>query len=788
MKLKVLIILIFFIEISTIYSQNTISGKIVDETKEVLPFANVILYKTGNKTPITGAVSNDNGHYLFENIANGNYWIEVSTIGLKTEKSKSFELNNTNKKLNFALSEETQSLNEIVIKVKRPVIRQTAEKLIVDLEKSEMVSSNLQDIMKRVPGIIVSNNGISYAGQNNIRILINGKTTEYMDMNTLLRDMPADNIAKIELVEQPGAEFDAEGSGPLVNIILKKNVRLGTHGNIVGWVGEDEGFEYGTSASIASYQNKLNWQAGAGYSSPTWREDLFIKRTVGTETYDQATIEPYNPKSVRANASVDYYFNDNHSIGISARKTTTKSDRISRSSTEITSQTATNLLISENSFDRERVVFNINPYYEFKTDKHSFITDFNYVDYANNNVNNIYSLNGSTIPYTSQRYLQNGKYQIKAYKADYTRTFSDDFSISFGSKYSQVNTDSDLQSFAHNINGGFDFLSSQSNRFLVNENIFAAYSKINVTKGKWTFSGGLRFENSNTEGTASSTNITNTRKISKIFPSAAVSRKLNEKLGASLSYSYRIRRPNYNTLNSFVTYYDPFSSEQGNPNLRPAFTNNYQFNLTFNGQPFFTVGYSETKDALFEIITQNDATAQIARSTINLSDRKNWNFRLFAPLSFIKGLEGYTGFIVNHNKFQSNGLSPELDLKKWSLYWFTQASYELPWKINAELNGHYGTGALEGQIDVGWIAGLDLSFGKKFLDDRLKVNLGINKILNRGFVGTINYGNIMANVESNQSRQNVQLRLTYSFGSQFGKKKSKRNSSEEEEERINDNN
>ena len=95
---------------------------------------------------------------------------------------------------------------------------------------------------------------------------------------------------------------------------------------------------------------------------------------------------------------------------------------------------------------------------------------------------------------------------------------------------------------------------------------------------------------------------------------------------------------------------------------------------------------------------------------------------------------------------------------------------------------------MEGQIDVDWLAELDVSFGKKFMNDRLKVNLGLSKILNRGFVGNIDYGNGTAWVESNGSRQNIQLRFVYSFGSQFGKKKGRRNLSRDEEERIRDNN
>lgn len=778
------IIIISILGVLSAQGQNKIYG-LITENNVPLEYANVILYNKTSKEVVTGTISDKQGVYAFNSIKNGIYYIEVSMLGFKTKTSKEFQLS-ADKELNFTLNEEAESLNEVVVKSKRPVIRQTAEKLVVDLENSEMINSNLKDVMKRVPGVIVTNNGISYAGQNNIRILINGKTTDYMDMNTLLRDMPADNIARVEMVEQPGAEFDAAGSGPIINIILKKNVRLGTNGTVVGWVGEDEGVEYGTSASIGSYKNKLNWQASAGYSSPTWREDLFIKRTVDGATYNQATIEPYNPKTARVSGSVDYYITEEHTIGVGVRNINTNSDRNSNSSNIITSNNGTDYLLSQNSFNRDQVVFNVNPYYEYKTEKQKLTLDFNFVDYSNDNINTISSLEGSTVPYTNQRYLQDGKYQIKTYKVDYSKQFTKDFKLSLGSKYAAVDTDSDLMSFSENTNGEFVFNEDASNRFLVEENIFALYSKLNITSGEWSFSGGLRFEDSNTKGTSNSTNETRERKISKLFPSASVSKKLGESLSANVAYSYRISRPSYSTLNSFVTYYDPLSSDIGNENLKPAFTNNYQFNLTFDGQPFFTIGYSETKDAMFQFVSQNNETAEISRTTINLTDSENWNFRLFGPLSFIEGVDGYTGFIVNYNKLES--VPDNLNLDKWSLIWFTQASYELPWEINAEISGNYGTGALDGGLDVDWFAGIDFSLGKTFLDDRLKVNLGLSKILNRGYVGKINYNNLFADVESNESRRNVQLRVSYSFGSRYGKQKNRENSSKEEQNRIDDNN
>ena len=788
MKSNLLGVLFFLFTITSSFAQN-LNGNITDEDNLPQPFTNILLYQEGNKNPLTGTVSDDDGNYVFKDLEQGKYMIEASLLGFKTEKTELFELKAETKTFNFTLKEEAQTLGEVVIKSKRPVIRQTAEKLIVDLEKSEMINTSLQDVMRKIPGVLVTNNGISIAGKSGVRILINGKTTEYMDVDTLLRDFPADNIAKVEVIEQPGAEFEASGSGAIINIILKKNVKLGTHGSVNSWVGEDEGFEWGSGFSISSYKNKLNWQTSVNYSQPTWREDLFLVRTVGSETYDQVTKEPYDPDNFTISGNLDYYLSEKHSIGIGGRFNSRKSTRIVSSRTIISDTDGFETLFSENYFDRDRANFNINPYYEYKTDTNKLVIDFNYVDFTNNSTNTLSDVAGSTVDFTDRRYNQDGTYSIKTYRADYSKTFSDNLKLSAGTRFADVKTDNDLESLINN-NGVFDLVNEESSRFIIDETIFALYSKINATYGKWSFSGGLRYEDSNTDGTSTFLNngslVTEIQKrpIKKLFLSASVSRELTDVLGASLSYSYRIQRPSYNSLNSFATFLDPFSAGEGNPNLTPSYTNNYQFNLTYEGQPFFTIGYSKTDDVIFQLIRQDNTTAQIRQQEVNIENNDNWNFRLFAPVDFTDGLEGYTGIIVTNTDYQSSTFN--VDLNKWNLIWFIQANYELPWDVNFEVSGNYGTGALEGQIDVDWFAELDFSFGKKFLDEKLKANLGFNKMLNRGFVGNIDYGNGIADVDSNGSRQNIQLRLVYSFGSKFSKKKS-RKANRDEENRINSN-
>ena len=784
--LKILLNTILLFASFSMLAQSTITGKVMDESKQLVSFSNVVLYDSTSNTPLKAVIVEDNGMYTFTNVKNGSYIVEASLFGYKTERSIVLNIDSSkNVTFDFILKEDIpENLGEVVVVAKKPVITQNAEKLVVNLENSEMVNSNVRDVMKKIPGVLITNGNLSYAGQSNIRILINGKSTNYMDMATLLREMPADNIAKIELVQQPGAEYDADGSGPLVNIILKRNVKLGTYGSVKTMVGYVDDFMYRTSASIASFKDKINWQASASYSKSSSREDLQIIRQVGDEVYDQISRSPYDPNTLRLSGGLDYYISDKHTTGFSLRRIGSDSDRVTDNVTNITSNGTTEMLATDNKYDKNWSLYIVNPYYEYDDEVNKLTLDFNYVNYNSDNENNLLQVGQSNVAYANQRYFQDAKYRIQTYKADYKRVLGKNFTMHAGFKYSNVDSDSDLQSLVQNTSGDFVNNSNQTNRFLIDESIIAAYSKFNYSVDKWSFSGGLRWEQSETTGTSENLNTSLDRTISKFFPSLSVSREITDEISANIAYSYRIQRPSYESLNPFVYYYDPFTFEEGNPTLKPALTNSLRFNLTYENQPFFSVGYSKTDDVLFQIVSQNDATSETSRSTINLAQNKNLSFSLFAPLSFIKGVEGYTGIIANHNSYTSKNLTPQLDTSKWSMTWFTSAEYKLPWNINSEISGYYTSGGLDGQIEFDWIAGIDIAISKKFMNDQLKVSLELEEIVDRKFMGAINYDNINANIISDWPRRNVFLQLSYSFGKKYNKSKNRKNGAGDEVDRI----
>ena len=178
---------------------------------------------------------------------------------------------------------------------------------------------------------------------------------------------------------------------------------------------------------------------------------------------------------------MDYYLNDKNSIGIGASLNTRNSTRIASSETIISDENSINTLFSENSFNRERKNYSINPYYEYKSETDRLLIDFNYIDFVSDNTNTLYDVAGSTIPFTDRKYIQDGTYNIKTYSLDYTKTFSDNLKVSAGSRFADVATDNDLQSLVDE-NGNFNLVDEESSQFLIDETIFAVYSKLNCWK------------------------------------------------------------------------------------------------------------------------------------------------------------------------------------------------------------------------------------------------------------------------------------------------------------------
>lgn len=778
-------------------AQYTASGNLKNDQGEIVEFANIVLYQVTGDKLVKGVTTDADGNFKIDKIKSGNYYLKAMMLGYTDFQSEAFTLdeNKTSHALDMVLASEAQTLDAVEVVAKVPLLEQRADRLVVNVAKSlTSVSGSLMEIMKKVPGMLVVNGKLSMAGNSNPTILIDGRTTQYMDIQSMLREMPGDNIERIEVIHQPGAEFEASGNGPIINIILKKNKLYGTNGSIRAGIGKADRWRYNAGVNLNVRQGKLNFTGGAGYSYNAFDEGLRVDRIQNGNRFISDNQTPFDPKTYRANVGVDYYLTQKHTVGVGFRTTGSNNDRINTNITEIeyVDGSPSTLLATDNDLTRNWDYNRFNAYYAWEMDTlgQKLEIDGNFATFGREATSLVQTTNktGDEVNFSDVKNQQPGDTKIYTAKVDYTKPLSKEVQLQFGAKFSRADLDNDLQSFYFEDDIWKNNI-FQTNHYLFDEDIAAIYSKVSFSVGKWEGTAGLRYEDSRSEGYSITLDSTNTRNIKKLFPSASLSRDLTDQLALSLAYSYRIERPQFYSLNPFVRYMDPFTLEKGNPLLRPELSHSTKLSLAFENQPFFSLEYVKTNN-IISLVTQQNTQSQTEAFDDNLDAYRKIGGSLFFPLSFIPGLDGYGGFMLFNEEYRdATRAGNAYNSNRWNFTSFLQANFKLPGEIKAEVSGWYTGGGQDGIIKFEPMYGVSAGLQRSFLDKKLDVAFSFDDIFNRFFHGELAYDDLNADILSTWNNKIVSMRVTYKFGNQFmQKKKGRRNSAQEEVNRASEGN
>lgn len=766
-----------------------ITGVVNDNNNTPIPFANVIAINSIDSTIVKATLTKDNGEYSLSKLPEGNFIVKVVMLGYQDYYSSPFEYKVGQKEtINCKILEQSENLESFDVVAKVPFLEQQAGKMIVNVSDNITgVNGSMMDIMKKVPGVLVINKKLSLAGNQNVTILINGKPTQYLDMQTLMSELPAEDIDKIEVISQPGAEMDATGTGGVINIILKKNRLSGTNGAVWTGYGYGELAKYSVGGSINHRKKKLNLFTNGGYSYNTSTENLILERRIGDETYNQNTLQPSYPKTYRITGGFDYDLTEKQAIGLTLKHVQSNNDRTHENNTSIKSLQSDTIykLTTYNQMKRQWFYNSADLYYSIELDTNGQKLNFttNYGSYDNRSNNTIATHASHNIYYPTQKNNEPGKTAIYATKLDYDLPVSQKLKLTSGVKYSYANVDSDLQAYIENNGSGNGYTNNinLSNHFIFTEHIYAAYIKQNFNSKKISFHTGIRYEHSLSEGYSVTIDSTNSRTISKLFPSAGVSIPLSKVLGTSLSYSYRIQRPSYSTLNPFISYLDPYTFEKGNTSLKPELTHSGKFSLTYENQPFFNLEYNKTSDVLMLVTEQDDNTGVSYATTANLKQYEKYGASLFFPLDFIKPLEGYGGIMTNYHKFNAPYLSDIYNKEKFTYTLFIEASAEITKTLTVEASAWYTSSGIEGIMEFNSLYGVSFGAKKTFFDKRLSLSTSLDDAFYEYWTANIVYANMDVDLKSTWETKIFRLNLVYRFGNRYLKKRNRQQNSAQEE-------
>jgi len=786
-------------------TNTTVKGTVKDEKGKAQAAATVMLQKAKDSSLVKTEVTNSEGNYEFVNMAEGSYFIRVSSLGHAISSSAAFTV--ADGKIAevpaIALQVAAKDLGSVTVRATKPLVEMKADKMVINVENSiNATGSNAMELLQKSPGVVVDkDDNISVKGKTGVRIYIDGRPSQMdnKDLAALLRSMNSADIESIEFITNPSAKYDASGNAGIINIKLKKNKLVGFNGNVSA--GMMFGLTPKTMNSLSlNYRNKTaNFFGNYSNNFGINQNDMNFNRQQADSVFDTRSKMWGNNKTHNFKAGADFFVSKKSTIGFIVTGNLTDGKRTSDSKTPISAISTgilTRTLLAQNTIPTTRQNLNFNGNYKYAdTSGHELNVDVDYGTFRGRTSSyqpNTYKyVNGSSI----QTIFKNNTpidIDIFTIKADYEQRLGSG-KLGYGGKYSNVKTKNTFD-FWDVINGADKFNTDRSNRFAYKENVNALYVNYNRAYGqKWTLQAGLRMENTQSEGNLASYKTAKPednvkRNYTDFFPSAAISFAANQNNTFGVTYSRRIQRPSYQDLNPFENKIDELTYQKGNAFLKPQYANSFEISHVYKYRLTTTLGFTHIKD----LITQLTDTAEKTKSFIinrNLANQDIISLNIGSPIPVAKWWNAYLNVNTNYSMYKAtfdDGKTIDLNVLNYSLY--GQNTFNIAKGLTGEISGWLsGPGIWGGTFKTKTMGGMDIGLQKLVLQDKGTIKISYTDALQTmrwravsRFAGTVFTGN--GGWESNQFRIN----FSYRFGKSTVKSARQRNTGiEDENKRLN---
>ncbi|QJW88920.1 TonB-dependent receptor [Spirosoma taeanense] len=778
-----------------------VSGRVGTVAGKPLEFSTLMLLKAKDSTLVKGAISDADGKYAFENVGAGTYLVAAQQMGYRKTYSAPFTLDETHPAFELpalVMTDESKSLTEVNVVARKPFIEQQVDRTVVNVENSIVASGNTAlEVLEKAPGVTIDrqNDQIQLKGKAGVIVYIDGKQTylSQQEVSNLLKNTPSDNIASIEIITNPGSKYDAAGNSGIINIKMKKNKNFGTNGSVnftggYGWVRDLNGVllnrpKVGTTLNLNHREGKINLFGNYSYYNRLSNNSNEIYRAIpydGRTTYfDQYSFRPSQFAGHSYKAGMDYFINQKSTIGVLVNGFSNDWRSAGVNNTFIRDENRQ--LINKPKTQTEAREFlsnltgNLNYKYDFDGKGRELTMDADYVHYDGKNHNNlstVYYDANSTVTRPSQDVRNNmpSMINILAFKTDYVHPMKNGSKVEAGLKSSFVKADNNtVYDTLQQENRQWLFDASRSNQFKYDENINAAYLNYAGKLGKKTkLQMGLRAEHTHSIGMSVTLNQRVERNYLNLFPTVFLSRQLDTNNVLNLSYSRRIDRPDYQNLNPFVFYLDPYTYQKGNPFLRPQYTNSVELTHVYKNAVTTTLGFSRTSDFINQETPRQIAAQNITYVTPeNLGDLDNVNLNISFPIPVAKWWRMQNNINTYYTHYQTfySGTPYEVKLVAFNLY--SSHTFTLNKTLTAEVSGWYNSASQYGFYRAQPMGAFSLGLQKKLMDGKanLKLNVNdpfwLNQFNGRAVVQDINF-----RVKSRWESRRAMLTFTYRFGNQ----------------------
>ncbi len=654
--------------------KGSIRGQVIDEESGVaVEYATIVLRSPDGEKQITGTVTEGDGSFRLSDIPAGKYQLALSFIGYQ---ERVVDIETTPKRPDLDLEQvrlqtDAVLLEGVEVTARAALIENRIDKLVYNAEKDATnQGGDASDVLRKVPLLSVDLEGnVSLRGSNNLRILVNGRPSTIFASNVAdaLKSIPGDQIKSVEVITTPGARYDAEGSGGIINIITKKQ--------------EAEGFTSSVNTSLGTRQNSgglnvnalfgrfgLNGGVNGRWSWPRDASLQFLRTDLENGTpirqLGQSGENNSGYGSVNGSLGAFYDFNAYNSLNLSGRLNT-----FSRSRDGLIEGFLENFA-TDNRFEFDRLSDNRNSNTGFDgtldyrktfpdrkeqelivafqlsgqdSRQESFLDQSGDLPVYQRDLNNVND--GVNLEYTGQ--------------IDFIRPLSEKVKLETGIKAVLRRIDSDYRTEVK-ANDGAEFIADPrlTDLFFYDQDVLAAFLSFNVQLAeKWSLQAGARYEATLIGGEFRSENPGFENTYNNFLPSLILNRKLSQFSNLKGSFTQRIQRPSLSFINPFATLADPNSIEVGNPDLEPELVDQYELayntfikGVVING----AVYYRKTSDLIEPFLRLDEDGVASTTTYFNIGESDTYGFDVFTTFTLFKKLRLRGG--LNYGRYNGTGL------------------------------------------------------------------------------------------------------------------------------------
>lgn len=780
-------------------------GTVVEAMHHPAAFATVSLFRSPDSIFVKGTITTEQGTYILESLSPGVYYLMVSAVGYRPAYSDSVSLSvgQIREQPVLQLQPTAQTLQEVVVTSQQLLVEQQTDKIVLNVAGSALAQGNTAlELLQKAPGVAVDGDQVSLRGKPNVSILIDGKPT-YLSTEqiaTLLRTTGSATIQAIEIITNPSAKYDAAGNGGIINIVLKKNQQYGTNGtlNLSGGYGRYPKTEAG--ASLNYRQQRLNAFVNYGYGYRHSYNDLRISRSLDGERSqldsDLRSTSTYRTHAHNGKAGLDWSLTPRTTLGLLLTRTASRQQATTTSRNRIgqPGKGPDSLVVglTQSRPVNDYQAYTLNYRSVLDTVGSELTASVDYVRSAGDNtqaLTNRYTDLGGLDYRPALQFTNRMPTEARIYvgKVDWVHLVDKTTRLEAGVKYSQVQTDNTLTFDVRQPDQTYRIDSLRSNQFAYRERISAAYVSASRDWGRIRLQVGLRAEHTQSQGNAiTQTNLVR-RSYLNWFPTLFVKHKVSTNSLLGLSYTRRIDRPDYGSLNPFVYYVDQYTYNRGNPYLNPQYTQSYELSYGYKNQYLVSLNYSHTANAISNVILSDTVTRSIFRTKQNLATFNYYSLNLTAPLLITRWWTTYTNLTLFYSQFRSPNVNGEvLNLQRGSYQLSTNQVITLGKTTTIEVNANYFAPSAAGTYIRSTYYGLDLGINQSWRAKKGSIKLAVSDLFNtrsRQSMTSNLPNNRYEALQTNETRI-IRLSLSYRFGNTQLKATDKKSGAESEEKRL----